>query len=265
MVPGTWKAPDYPILPEQLEDARTVIERQLQPAGDAGIRDALLPMLMAGLRMPNMEGMPDDVQQKFFAGQVSEYTRLLGHVPLDIFKAACDAHVLESDWFPTVAQLNKHAGPALEKRRRQRDRILRLIDIAKKKAEPARTETEVERLNGDIERWRKRPGHFLADMLKRTAIRAEKRLAEIEGREVAEWARDAEQHVLPPMPGLPTFGEGRREAPIIDVEAEVVPETPSDWKRPPTEPWRAGEPVYQRAPEEPPPPTSDDDYGASAP
>lgn len=104
---------------------------------------------------------------------------------------------------------------------------------------PAAFKTEDERttLEGDIRRWRQNSTSFLAGMLKRRAIAAERRLAELDGRDIADWARDEDQPIVPPPP-----------KPRTDAKAGTF-----------TNAWHAGEPVYQ--PQDPPPPRSDEDYG----
>ncbi len=77
--------------------------------------------------MPNTEGMGDQTQQSFFAAKVGEYSRLMSHMPVDIIRDACDAHVKRSKFFPAIAELMEFAEPALGHRQRQATRIEWLI------------------------------------------------------------------------------------------------------------------------------------------
>lgn len=121
-----WQAPTFSIPLESLEQARRAMEHMLKPAGDEGLRQALFPLLLSTV-MPNTEGMSDETQQSFFAAKVGEYSRLMAHLPPDIIREACDAHVKRSKFFPAIAELMEFAEPALGHRQRQARRIEWLI------------------------------------------------------------------------------------------------------------------------------------------
>ncbi len=190
-----------------------------------------MPLLMT-TTLPNTEGMSEETLQSFYNSKVPEYARHLRELPADILAMACDACAKASPFFPAVADLFKHARPIIEKRQRQRDRVARLI--AAKDAPTAAPvfvpEPEEVRLRAAIGRWRADAGSFLAAMLRRSAVAAEIRLAEIENRAPEEWALEqaTESIAEPPRPPAPP--------PNIDEPA----------------PWQAGAPVYQQQPEEPP-------------
>lgn len=102
------------------------MEHMLKPAGDEGLRRALMPLMLSTI-MPNMEGMSDETQQSFFAAKTGEYSRLMQHLPPDIIREACDQHVKRSKFFPAIAELMEFAEPALGHRQRQAARIAALI------------------------------------------------------------------------------------------------------------------------------------------
>ena len=190
-VPGTWRPPSTPILADLLDQAKQFIAHRLKPAEESEIRSAILPLALS-LKVEN-KLISEENEAEFYRQMIAELVRHLKGTPLDIVRAACDAHVRVSEFFPTVAALLKHVTPELEKRQGQEFRIKRLCDAQaapKKKPEPAPfvAESEEVRLRADIERWRNYPGGFMADALKRRAIASEQRLAELESREPEEWA-----------------------------------------------------------------------------
>lgn len=194
MVPGQWAPPMWPIPKETLETARKAIEHMLKPAGDEGLRAALLPLMLSSV-MPNMDGMEDTTMQAFFAAKVAEYSRLINHVPADIIRDACDAHVLKSKFFPAIAELMEHATPALEHRKRQAHRIGLLLKGGGQPIKPAFVpDPEHVRLLGMLKHY-ERVGGSLYSAAKSNATRkrlqelhdAELELASTEGRDAAEW------------------------------------------------------------------------------
>lgn len=228
------------------------MEQMLKPAGDAEFKKALLPLLLATV-MPNMEGMDDQTQQAFFAAKSCEYSRLMSHFPVDIIREACDAHVMRSKFFPAIAELMEFAEPAFGHRQRQASRIDWLIkNGGRPKPVEFVPEPEEVRLRATIKRFFDNRGTFIEHVLKRSAITAEKRLAEIESRDVESWALD-EKLIPTPTP--------KTEPATIIRTAEAQYEI--DRTRKAREALaRAGIPLRSSAPVEPPveeePPPPDD-------
>lgn len=243
LVAGDWQAPSHRILPERLDEARRWLEARIVPCGEAGVGKALMPLLMT-TQMPNTDGMSEETLQAFGVAKMAEYGRLLRDVPADILEAAADACAKASPFFPAVADIFKHANPLIEKRQRQLHRVNELIRRQNAPAEaPAfKPEPEEVRLRAEIARWRRVGADVVMGVnLKRNAIAAEKRLAEIENRVVEAWAleQQTEATVLPPAPP-PRAGRHAETRYAVDVPHTDV-----------AGPWQAGQPLYH---EEPPPP-----------
>ena len=233
-VPGRWEPPTYgSILPELLEQGREAVAASLKPAGDAGVHEAMMPLMLTTL-MPATEGMSDQTLQSFYAAKAGEYQRHLREVPLDILKSAADACVRESEFFPAVAALLRHARVELEKRRRQADRIKALIDARNRpQAKPAFVkEPEHVRLLTTL-KWQEKPGSHLYSPTKAHATRA--RLMEL-GVEAP-----GEPPALPEAPPDSPL-EPRPRLPSTFTKASAAAPTP----------WQAGEPVFEKTAEEPP-------------
>lgn len=252
-VPGTWQPPTYGVLlPELLEQGRKAIEHQLTPAGDEGVHSVMVPLMLTQ-QLQSTEGMEEETMITFMARKGAEYQRHLREVPLDILKAAADACVLASPFFPTVADLFKHVRPEWEKRKRQADRLKALIahrnNPAAAAPQPSARELESreQRLRNGIASCRRfgRMG---------TAIEWERELAALEGREVEEWAQL--QGTKVEIIITDEIGESMRGvphgAPSFTKASDAMQTVAASAK--PVEPWRAGEPVYQTRPPEPPVP-----------
>ena len=71
---------------------------------------------------------------------LNDYARLLGDVPLDIFRAALDAYLLAhgGEWFPKLSQIMDHVRPLLAARQIMRRRLQDLEKAATQQAEPPR-------------------------------------------------------------------------------------------------------------------------------
>jgi hypothetical protein len=250
LVAGTWRPPTHSILRERLDEARKWLEINLAPCGPEGVQRILMPLLMT-TTMPHTAGMEETTLQSFFAQKSTEYTRLLQDLPADILSAACDECAKASPFFPAVADLFRHAKPALEKRRRQCERVDRLIAMksAPPQGEPFKPEPEIDRYRADIARWKAHGDVSFGINLKARAIESEKKLATLEGRDVEDWARASAPVELDTASVI-----GRTaDHVLVDELATPQPRAP-EWKRAP-DAWQAGQPLYQRAAEEPPPPT----------
>ena len=201
LVPGGWRVPDALPLLEHLEQGRQAVAHSLTPAGDQGVGEVMMPLLLT-TQVPATQGMGDGSVQSFFTAMASEYRRHLRDVPLDILRAAADACVRESEFFPAVAAFLRHARPELEKRQRQAERIGLMIEARnrpqpKPREKTARElETREERLRNGIATCR-RFGRI------ETAMAWEHELAALEGREVEEWARGYTQPEPPPKRETP--------------------------------------------------------------
>lgn len=233
LVPGTWRPPGHRIMPELIEQARAFLEERLKPGGEPGVRKALAALMLTTIP-PATEGMSDETMAGFMAAKASEYQRLLADVPADLLERAADKCARESEFFPTVAGLLKHVTPELEKRRRQRDRLGRLLEAANKPATKPAPPPFVAEPRDVILGTLIKAARARGQMDK--AMRYERELAEFLGREVEEWARiDA-----PLEPS--NVGEKLNAAPKPKAR---------EWKRP--DAWQAGAPLYQPGDEPPPP------------
>lgn len=258
-VEGTWRLPDHRILPELLDEAARTIATQLLPAGEAGVQKIMMPLLLAGLRMPATDGLEEKTMVAFMGEQAAVYTKHLKNIPLDLLDKAADACVKESPYFPAVADFFRHAQPEIDRRRRQCGRINALIEESRRKASGVvvKKETEEERLVATIKRWRDQGVDVLFGAnLKARAVQAERDLAKLKGRPIEEWAweqtEETKAKTLPP----PTI-----EGDIISSKVEIVGNTADrvivDEHEPKPSKWQSGEPLYQRRAEEPPPPSAD--------
>lgn len=112
--------------------------------------------------------------------------------PEDLLQSACLELLKTRTWRPSPAEIVKAIEGKHSERMRMLARAKRLLPEAPKPAalETFQPEPEEDRLRATIRRFVDgKAGSFLRPMLQRSAIDAEKRLAEIEGRTVADWAR----------------------------------------------------------------------------
>lgn len=93
---------------------------------------------------------------------LNDYARLLGDIPLDIFRDALDAYLKAkgSEWFPKVAQIMEHVRPLLAKRQITRRRLFDLERAATLGEEPPRkayadmTPEEKAQWDSNFARWK---------------------------------------------------------------------------------------------------------------
>jgi hypothetical protein len=222
LAPSTWQPPTMMPDREQLNEARAYLELALKPAGVEGVRKALMPLFLT-MQIPNTEAMSDNTQQAYFSARAAEYERLLAHVPVDILKTACDAHVRTEKFFPAISELLKHADPLLEQRKAQQHRVGRMIEAraqgGKKPASPKfEREPEDVRLLAQL-RWQEMPGSMLYSPTKARATRA--RLAELGvdagdvPPEVASAPLPEASHPIEPPTRVGTFKSAASAAPAI--------------------------------------------------
>lgn len=113
--------------------------------------------------------------------------------PEDLLQSACLELLKTRTFRPSPAEIVKVIEPKHAERRRMLARARRLLPEAPKPAVAATwtPEPEEDRLRATIRRFFDgKGGSFLRPMLQRSAIAAEKRLAEIEGRAPGDWIRD---------------------------------------------------------------------------
>lgn len=113
--------------------------------------------------------------------------------PEDLLQGACLELLKTRTFRPSPAEIVKVIEPKHAERRRMLARAKRLLPDTAKPAGVATFQPEAEdvRLRGMIDRFHRcPPGSFLRQILQRRAIEAEKRLAEIEGRQPSDWIRE---------------------------------------------------------------------------
>jgi hypothetical protein len=267
--------PKFSILPEMLTEGRGVIERKLMPCGAEAVGPILVP-LMISLRRPGEDGMSPDQVAAYYAEQREVYIKHLKDVPRAILEDACFKHTRISNFFPTVHELLIHAEPEIAKLQWQRRWIDRMIEHQK---QPHKTEAFVEdpphiKLLTGL-KWQEKPGSPLYNHAKAAKSRrdldalakVERDASTSEGRECAEWASvdylagisEAVAPTAEPQPKPPVHPSERSRAVSVGDVAQAVAERarPNDGEMDATpshvEPWRAGDQVYRRPPEEPPP------------
>lgn len=59
----------------------------------------------------------------------SEYVRLIGHYPADIWQEALDEWTLGSKWFPDISEINDLMHPRLQERRRYAERLEAMLTV----------------------------------------------------------------------------------------------------------------------------------------
>lgn len=114
--------------------------------------------------------------------------------PEDLLQAACLEVLKTRSWRPSPAEMVKLIEPKHSERKRMLARAKRLLPDTPKPAGVATFQPEPEevRLRATIRRFLDgKAGSFLRPILQRSAIEAEKRLAEIEGRQPGKWIHDA--------------------------------------------------------------------------
>jgi len=132
-MPGAWEPPSWPIFPEHLSTAREALDAMLAPIGVENVWEALTSLALT-TKVAATEGMSNETAARYMREVGVEYARHLGAVPRDILKAATDACAIESEFWPTLAELFRHIKPELEKRRRMSERLDAII---KRAAQPA--------------------------------------------------------------------------------------------------------------------------------
>lgn len=110
--------------------------------------------------------------------------------PEDLLQSACLELLKTRTFRPSPAEIVKAIEAKHGERKRMLARARKLLPEAPKAAAPAEQEPDDVRLRAAVRRYLDLPaGSFLKPILQRSAVAAEKRLAEIENRNVADWAR----------------------------------------------------------------------------
>lgn len=231
--PSLWAPPRWPIPNDQLEQARAAIEHMLKPIGAAGVKAALVPLMLTQ-QLENLDNLPAGFEPAAYLHQKSaEYERHLAHFPFDILRGACDAHARASKFFPAVAELIAHAGPALELRQRQRDRIGVLITAsnpARKAAEEVPAWKRHDLTADERKQWAITRTRELIEMKQKRGMidgieRLERELAQLEGRPY-----DAPAVAEPPLPAEPITGTLPRDDRNWDKAGDAGP-SPAELER----------------------------------
>lgn len=225
MLVPAWQPPEHRVLPELIEQGRQALEHMLKPCGVEGVGKALMPLLLTQ-EMPKTEGLTDGMNEEeaqitlrgFYASHQAEYARHLKHLPLDILRKACDAHVTTgSKFFPSVFELASKANPEHERRKVELERLYALqknANAPKIERKPFEKPPEHERLLVSLKHY-ETPGSMLYSVAKAKAAR--KRLQQLVDAEL-ERANDQCR-----VPAAWTIGNE-------DIGLAPSIETPSDWR-----------------------------------
>jgi len=187
----------------------------LKPCGDAGVAEALMPMLLTQA-IENLDNLPEKITPDIWlSNTVNEYARHLRDYPADILRSACDAHVRGgSQFFPKVFEITRHATPVLERRQREARRVDWLIELQARPVKPTPPAFKEEPLHVrllSMLSWQERLGSQLYNLDKAAKTRRElavlaedERIAAVnDHRAVEEWATFDYAAGLPPAPPEP--------------------------------------------------------------
>lgn len=179
------------------------------------------------------------------------------HYPEDLLQTATLELLRTKTFRPSPAEIVAIIEPRYGERQRMLERAKSLqapIDQAAKPFEAEPVEVRLRTLRDGCQR----NGHL------DRAANYERELAAIEKREPEEWAREvasvtaASLHVRDATKMVEPSQHVGGESKMVGAGAvtrAVMRETARAMEQATIEPWQAGQPVYQRAPEEPPPPT----------
>lgn len=181
---ASWSAPATLPEPARVKAVIAELDRGLQPT-----RPQFLKWICDKLSALPSQGA-NATNAAFWTDNVIDVCR---EYPEDLLQSACLELLKTRQWRPTPAEIVRTIEAKHSERRRMLARAKRLLPEASKPTEaPAFTpEPEEDRLRATIRRFLDgNVGSFLRPMLQRSAIAAEKRLAEIERREPGAWIRD---------------------------------------------------------------------------
>jgi hypothetical protein len=97
-------------------------------------------------------------------------------------------------WMPKPSEFRAAVEHRVTSARRYLDKLKAMLEAHNRPAEQFQPEPRVDRLRGDINRWRKFGDCVMGRDLKATAIRSEIELAALENREPADWAVETKSH-----------------------------------------------------------------------
>lgn len=181
---STWSVPAIPAdsndkarLERDVKSAIAELSEKLNPVSLVDIKPFLKALAYA------TRHRDDDKDAWNFRSKV--YHAALQDVPIDMWPQLTKQAILTFTWWPSVAELNKLVRPYVEQRQRMLGRARQILDKHregnKTSDKPVVVETEEERLAASIVSLRKYGKHD-------RAAAAERRLAAIQQRDVAEWA-----------------------------------------------------------------------------
>lgn len=178
-----WQLPAY-IPPEKdLSESLRLLKSSLQPTSPEFLVDRLKRLGVA----TRHQGAGADT----WRDRLTEYARHLCRYPADVVGSVVDQMQRTQEWFPALATLDKAMGLEITRRKREIDRLERMLKAVREPAQngpPLLVDMPmVERLRIMLSAYRTSYGDGHA----RTR-QCEKDLAKAEGREVESWAMGGE-------------------------------------------------------------------------
>lgn len=162
------------------------------------------------------------------------YQTALADLPPDLLEAAALECIKTEKFFPSVATIREKIEAEFKKRSNMLHRALWLQ--ANRTQAPARQafvpEPEDVRLRATIARWRKHADSFMGHKLRLSAMGAEMRLAEIEGRAPEDWAIEQSTKPSPApisQPPRPPAAPPTIEGDFSRVETDSKPTQELEW------------------------------------
>jgi hypothetical protein len=174
---AAWEPPPMARRPDPrlLASAVRELERGLAPATAAHMRRCVHKLFVLPSAAADMTSA---------ALMADNFIDACGHLPDDLWSAGTLELLQTRSFRPTPAELIGAVGPRLHERRRMLERAKQMLAPATaaagaKAATRFAPEPEAVRLKATVERWRRHRDSFLAPVLRRSAERAERRLAEL--------------------------------------------------------------------------------------
>lgn len=241
-LPAVWQPPTRLIPLPDLRDAIEHLEARLIPATLAEFNICMAAMLNALA----IETTDHSTWEK----RLEIYFTALNDIPPDLLERACLECIKSETFFPKAALVRAKIDAALKLRRNQLARANWLVSNrgTLTPGEAFEPEPEEVRLRGAIARWEKHRDSFYGLQLRRSAMVAEVRLAEIEDRAPADWAIE---QAARPMPA-PITKPPAPAAPPPTIEGDYVVQTAAH------EPDDPSDVTTTAAHEEPPPRSGDE-------
>lgn len=192
-----WRPPDQPPPLDELNAAVAHLEARLIPIRLEDFRTCMQALL-------NNLAVKDD-EGETWEERLGIYFTTLNDVPMDLLEEATLRCIKSETWFPKVAVIRAKIEAEFKLRRNM---LARARWLVANRTKPAALPVFVPppedvRLREAIERWHRFKDAFFAPALRKTAIEAEIRLADIEGRAPADWAIEQATMRLPPSTDHP--------------------------------------------------------------